>query len=86
MLTALGNEGVELMASNTYLQWMGATAMRAQLNEQQVRATNKYAKELGKHGIKLVLMKGQANGLYYPEPMHREKGDVDVVNHQYNVR
>lgn len=78
VFTALGNDGADLMASNTYLQWMGATAMRAQLNEQQVRATDKFAKELGKQGIKLVLMKGQANGLNYPEPMHREKGDVDV--------
>lgn len=78
VMTALGQDGQSLMDSMAYLKWLGLTAKRAHLNEQQLQTTKKLAEEWGKHGIKLMLMKGQANGLLYPNPMHRDKGDVDV--------
>lgn len=78
VITALGQEGQSLMDTMAYLKWLGMTAKRAQLNEQQIQTTERMAEEWGKEGIKMVLMKGQANGLNYPNPMHREKGDVDV--------
>ena len=77
-ITALGQEGQSLMDTMAYLKWLGMTAKRAQLNEMQLQTTKALAGEWGKHGIKMMLMKGQANGLLYPNPMHREKGDVDV--------
>ena len=78
VITAIGQEGQSLMDTMAYLKWLGMTAKRAQLNEQQLQTTKRMAEEWGKEGIKMVLMKGQANGLNYPNPMHREKGDVDV--------
>ena len=78
VITALGQEGQSLMDTMACLKWLGMTAKRAQLNETQLQTTKALAGEWGKHGIKMMLMKGQANGLLYPNPMHREKGDVDV--------
>lgn len=78
VIKAIGQEGQSLKDTMAYLKWLGMTAKCAQLNEQQLQTTKRMAEEWGKEGIKMVLMKGQANGLNYSNPMHREKGDVDV--------
>lgn len=78
VVTALGQDGQSLKDSMAYLKWLGMTAKRAQQNEQQLQTAKSLAKEFRKHGIKMMLMKGQANGLFYPNPMHRDRGDVDV--------
>lgn len=40
---------------------------------------NKLHRFLTVHGIKYVILKGQASAEYYPEPMLREAGDVDFI-------
>lgn len=36
-------------------------------------------------GVKTMLLKGQANSLYYPEPFHRAVGDIDVFLSDYDL-
>lgn len=58
-------------------QWSVNSFALEERNEEQIQRI----KELGgiweADGCKMLLMKGQANGLYYPNPCHRSSGDVD---------
>lgn len=78
VMEATDEKGREYIGTMSYLTWLGTVAKRAQLNEQQLKTTKRLAEEWGRYGIRMLLMKGQSNGLNYPNPMHREKGDVDV--------
>ena len=77
VVNSLGVDGVKYTDTMSYLKWLGTTAKRNQFNDSQLTTTKRLAEALGRQDVKLMLMKGQANGLNYPNPMHREKGDID---------
>ena len=77
VVNSLGVDGVKYTDIMSYLKWLGTTAKRNQFNDSQLTTTKRLAEALGRQDVKLMLMKGQANGLNYPNPMHREKGDID---------
>lgn len=51
--------------------------LRESLNARQQKNIEELCALWGKHGIKMLLLKGQSNGLYYPKPLHRDCGDID---------
>lgn len=53
------------------------TLLRETLNAHQQIIIEELCALWGKHGIKMLLLKGQSNGLYYPKPLHRDSGDID---------
>ncbi len=57
--------------------WMGNMLMMEQINKEQVDVMNDMAKRWSDAGCRVMIMKGQANGLFYPHPNHRSKGDID---------
>lgn len=52
-------------------------AYREHRNEQQISSMLDLCKLWGQEGIKIMILKGQSNGLYYPYPTHRDCGDID---------
>lgn len=63
---------------NILLEWIGAE----QLTIQQNAIINKRLKEtvefFDKRGLRSCILKGQANGLMYPNPKLRSPGDIDI--------
>ena len=59
------------------LEWMGHLLMMEQTNEVQKDVMEELAKKWVDAGCKVMVMKGQANGTFYPHPNHRSKGDID---------
>lgn len=53
------------------------TLLRETLNVRQQKIIEELSALWGGQGIKMLLLKGQANGLYYPQPLHRDCGDID---------
>lgn len=53
------------------------TLLRETLNVRQQKIIEELCALWGEQGIKVLLLKGQANGLYYPQPLHRDCGDID---------
>lgn len=46
--------------------------------EEQLKVTTKLANTLEKNGVRMLLVKGIGLSLCYPEPKHRESGDIDI--------
>lgn len=65
------------ISEDTYYKWMGDVSMRIVANERQLSTIKKLSEVWAQQGVQMVLMKGQANGLNYPDPIVREKGDID---------
>ena len=62
---------------NIKLQWaLGAEAIENRY-EMQRKTSALLARLFAEHDIKTVVMKGLAIGTYYPNPAHRECGDLD---------
>ena len=59
------------------IEWMSNLLMMEQRNEVQREVMNALAKEWSSAGCRVMVMKGQANGLLYPHPDHRSTGDID---------
>ncbi len=59
------------------LEWMGSLLMIEQANEVQKEVMNNLTKKWNEAGCRVMVMKGQANGLFYPHPNHRATGDID---------
>ncbi len=57
--------------------WMGTQLLMEKTNQKQVDVMNDLAKKWSEAGCKVMVMKGQANGMFYPSPDHRAKGDID---------
>ena len=60
------------------LEWMGNMLMLELSNRQQEDVMEDIAKEWKNSGCKVMVMKGQAHGRFYPHPYHRAVGDIDV--------
>ncbi|MBQ2969072.1 MAG: nucleotidyltransferase family protein [Bacteroidaceae bacterium] len=48
-----------------------------QLNRKQTLTLRRMGTYLGDNGCTMMVMKGQACGLFYPNPLHRSVGDID---------
>lgn len=59
------------------LEWTGISLQIEQNNAHQLFVTKALAGEWASNNCKVMVMKGQANGLFYPKPEHRTAGDVD---------
>ena len=60
------------------LQWIGSVMQVYEAgNAQQLKVIDDVQKRWGEAGLRMMLMKGQAMGTYYPEPLHRAPGDID---------
>lgn len=59
-------------------QWFAQTVALEKRNGQQVHTLKQLCGRLIGNGCTIMLMKGQANALYYPNPLHRATGDVDI--------
>lgn len=59
------------------LQWAGSMLYIEQKNSHQVTVMNHLADVFSQNMIKMMVIKGQANGLMYPVPFHRSPGDID---------
>lgn len=60
------------------LQWIGTVQQCYEAgNMQQLVVINTISHRWAEAGIRMMLMKGQANGTFYPEPKHRAPGDID---------
>lgn len=46
-------------------------------NRHQIEVMNGLAQKWIEEGCKVMVMKGQANGILYPKPLHRTPGDID---------
>ena len=66
----------ELM-SQQKLDWIGQVMLIEQENQHQVEVMNDLAWKWMKEGCRVMVMKGQANGLFYLNPYHRTPGDID---------
>lgn len=59
------------------LEWIGEVLQIEQRNRQQIVVMNDLAGRWKQQGCRVMVMKGQANGVSYPKPEHRNPGDID---------
>lgn len=59
------------------IKWYGVTCCREKMNARQLSVAKRLACCFAEEEITFILMKGQANSLYYPKPFHRDTGDID---------
>lgn len=59
------------------LQWASNCMMIEDRNAKQIKIMEDLSAIWIMRGCNMLLMKGQANALYYPNPLHRSVGDVD---------
>lgn len=60
------------------LQWIGTVEQGYEAgNLRQKSVIDSVQKHWAESGIRMMLMKGQAIGTYYPQPNHRSPGDID---------
>ncbi len=57
--------------------WIGLAHHIESKNLQQQKVMNELSEKWAKAGCKVMVMKGQANGIYYPQPNYRSPGDID---------
>lgn len=59
------------------LEWFSAAAGVERTILKMQKTSEEYAEEMDKRGIPVVVLKGMAFAQYYPNPLHRECGDLD---------
>ena len=59
------------------LEWIGQVMQIEQRNRDQIVVMNGLVQKWIDGDCKVMVMKGQANGLLYPNPFHRSPGDID---------
>lgn len=62
---------------NIKAKFLSITLQLEQRNRRQAAVMCKMGEYLKKHGCRMMVMKGQACGLFYPNPLHRSVGDID---------
>lgn len=65
------------LSSTQKLEWIGQVMMIEQENRHQIDVMNELANAWVLEGCRVLVMKGQANGIIYPHPEHRTPGDID---------
>lgn len=59
------------------LEWIGEVFAIEQANQHQLAVMVEMAGIWSEQGCRVMVMKGQANGVMYPKPNHRSPGDID---------
>lgn len=59
------------------LEWIGQVMMIEQKNRQQTEVIKDLSQKWIEKGCRVMVMKGQANSIFYPQPNHRSPGDID---------
>jgi len=59
------------------LEWIGEALQIELRNRQQMAVMEEMAGKWKEKGLRVMIMKGQANGTMYPKPEHRSPGDID---------
>ena len=59
------------------LEWIGEVLQIEHRNRQQIVVMNELAGKWKQQGCCVMVMKGQANGVFFPKPEHRTPGDID---------
>lgn len=59
------------------LKWLSAALSIEQLMKKKEAVAVEFAEKLSERGIQTVVLKGLAYASYYPNPYHRESGDLD---------
>ena len=65
------------LKANQKLEWIGEALQIEQMNFRQLLVMNELAAIWRQSGCRVMVMKGQANGTFYPRPEHRIPGDID---------
>ncbi len=65
------------LTADQRLEWIGEVLQIEQRNRQQAVVMNDLACKWKRQGCRVMVMKGQANGVFYPKPEHRNPGDID---------
>ena len=90
-------DGVDILSTTPYgatrelstqlkLEWIGQVMMIEKGNRHQMQVMNDLAQKWIKEGCRVMVMKGQVNGMFYPKPEHRSPGDIDCYlfeNYQF---
>ncbi|NDW12633.1 hypothetical protein D0T50_06985 [Bacteroides sp. 214] len=77
-------DGIETLPSELrpprplYMQWCARVAQIETANEHLNELTGELFAEYKKAGLSPVLLKGQGVATYYPNPKHRQCGDIDI--------
>ena len=76
-LEATGYGATRELSKEQKLEWIGQVMMMEQANQHQLAVIADLQKKWEESGMRMMVMKGQAMGTYYPNPKHRATGDID---------
>ena len=77
-------DGIEKMGKGAkidedlLMEWMGKRKLIERRNQQLNEAVVKVSEYFRKKGFDSCILKGQGNALMYPNPLHRNPGDIDI--------
>ncbi len=83
-VVAIVLDGVERLPAaqrppaDVMMPWIGTMQRIEACNRRLNRTVVKVCDRLGREGMESVLLKGQGNSLFYPRPLHRMPGDIDL--------
>ena len=63
---------------NLLFEWIGQVSQIEAQNKLVNKRVKELTESLREQGKKSCILKGQGNALMYPNPMHRQPGDIDV--------
>lgn len=78
------------LKANLKLTWIGEVMLIEQSYHRQKDVMNDLSKKWKDNGCRVMIMKGHANAILYPNPKHRNPGDIDCYlindddNHNHN--
>lgn len=77
-LEATGYGATRELSKDQKLEWIGNVLNGYEArNQHQMAVINELQNRWAKSGLVMMVMKGQAMGVYYPKPNHRAPGDID---------
>lgn len=77
-LEATGYGATRELSKELKLEWIGSMLQGYESrNQHQLSVINDLQKKWAEAGLRMMVMKGQAMGTYYPVPKHRAPGDID---------
>lgn len=77
-LEATGYGATRELSKEQKLEWIGYVLNGYEArNQHQLTVVDELQKRWAEDGLRMMVMKGQAMGTYYPNPKHRCPGDID---------
>ena len=77
-LELLQQKGAQLPSKEFLLQWIGIVQMTEQNTKRLSEASKETVNFFRSNGFACNILKGVSVGRYYPEPLRRSSGDVDI--------